>query len=79
MQDKVPTEERLRPIAIAAMVSGQGRGSNLNALIEACSAGEFAGQFQVVIGTRADAPALELARNRNVVVKIVSPKKVRIR
>jgi formyltetrahydrofolate-dependent phosphoribosylglycinamide formyltransferase len=29
----------------------------------------------VVIGTRADAPALELARNRDVVVKVVSPKK----
>lgn len=60
---------------IAAMVSGQGRGSNLGALLAACESGEVAGRFAVVIGTRADARALERARTAGVATSIVSPRK----
>ena len=63
------------PLKIAAMVSGQGRGSNLGALLTACEAGEIAGRFAVVIGTRADAPALERARAAGVLTSVVSPRK----
>ncbi len=63
------------PFKIAAMVSGQGRGSNLGALLAACEAGEIAGRFAVVIGTRADAPALERARVAGVATSVVSPRK----
>ena len=63
------------PIKIAAMVSGQGRGSNLGALLAACGSGEIAGRFAVVIGTRADAPALERARAAGVATSVVSPRK----
>lgn len=63
------------PLKIAAMVSGQGRGSNLGALLAACEVGEIAGKFAVVIGTRADAPALERARAVGVATSVVSPRK----
>jgi len=63
------------PIKIAAMVSGQGRGSNLGALLAACESGEIAGKFAVVIGTKAEAPALERARAAGVATTVVSPRK----
>lgn len=63
------------PLKIAAMVSGQGRGSNLGALLAACESGEIAGRFTVVIGTRADAPALERARAAGAATSVVSPRK----
>ncbi|HLK59450.1 MAG TPA: phosphoribosylglycinamide formyltransferase [Chthonomonadaceae bacterium] len=63
------------PLAIAGMVSGQGRGTNLGALLEACASGQIAGRFAVVIGTRADAPALERARAVGVAVSVISPRK----
>ncbi|HZT42545.1 MAG TPA: phosphoribosylglycinamide formyltransferase [Chthonomonadaceae bacterium] len=62
-------------LAIAVLVSGQGRGSNLQALLEGCASGQIAGQIAVVIGTRADAPALERARSAGVPVAVVSPRK----
>jgi phosphoribosylglycinamide formyltransferase-1 len=63
------------PLKIAAMVSGQGRGSNLGALLAACDSGEIAGRFTVVIGTRSDAPALERAHAAGVMTSVVSPRK----
>ena len=62
------------PLSIAAMVSAQGRGSNLSALLDACASGRISGRIGVVIGTRADAPALERARDAGVGVAIVSPR-----
>lgn len=63
------------PLKIAAMVSGHGRGSNLGALLAACDSGEIAGRFAVVIGTRADAPALERTRAAGIATSVVSPRK----
>ena len=57
------------------MVSGQGRGSNLQALLNACASGEIAGKISVVIGTRKEAPALERARAAGVPTGVVSPRK----
>ena len=63
------------PLSIAVMVSGQGRGSNLGALQEACLSGAIAGRIAVVIGTRADSPALERARAAGLTVSVISPRK----
>ena len=56
MGDVVVSEYgRLR---IAVLVSGHGRGSNLAAIIEGCASGEIHGDVVLVVGTRAEAPAL---------------------
>src|SRR5262245_2472763 len=60
---------------IAILVSGHGRGSNLQAILDACSAGDFPARVAVVIGTRADSPALERARSAGAHVVVISPKK----
>ncbi len=48
-------------LAIAAIVSGQGRGTNVQALLDACANGEIPARMGVVIATRSDAPVLERA------------------
>jgi phosphoribosylglycinamide formyltransferase 1 len=67
--------DQSRPLSIAALVSGHGRGTNLGALIAACADGTVDGRMAVVIGTRADAPALDRARAEGVPVAVVSPRK----
>lgn len=62
-------------INIAIVVSGQSRGSNMMALIDACRTKSISGQVAVVIGTRADSPALERARAAGISTSVVSPKK----
>jgi len=62
-------------LQIAALVSGQGRGSNLGALLDACASGQIAGRIAVVIGTRSDSPALERARAGGAAVTVLSPRK----
>lgn len=67
--------EEVKPsLRIAVMVSGHGRGTNLQAIIDACASGEIPGRVVVVIGTRADALAMERARNAGVPTVIVSPR-----
>ena len=61
-------------INIAVMVSGHGRGSNLQAIIDACKEGRIDGQVAVVIGTKADAPAMDRARNAGIPAVEVRPK-----
>jgi len=61
-------------LRIAALVSGPARGSNLQALLDACAAGQIAGRIVLVIGTRADAPALERARAAGASTVVVSPR-----
>lgn len=63
------------PLSIAVMVSGQGRGSNLGALIEGVQSGEINGRIALVIGTRADSPALMRAQEAGVHTTVVSPRK----
>ena len=57
------------------MVSGQGRGTNLQAILDGCSSGQIPGGVALVIGVRADAPALDRARTAGVPVAVISPKR----
>jgi phosphoribosylglycinamide formyltransferase-1 len=69
------TEAATNLLPIAVLVSGQGRGSNLGALLEGCASGQIAGRIAVVIATRSDAPALERARMAGTASVVVSPRK----
>lgn len=60
-------------VRIAVLVSGHGRGSNMQALIDACKEGRIRGTVVVVIGTRADAPAIARARQSGVPTVVVRP------
>lgn len=72
MTQEAATKPRLN---IAIMVSGAGRGSNMMALIEGCATGEISGQVALIIGTRADAPALLRAQEAGIKTAVVSPRK----
>jgi len=61
-------------INIAVLVSGHGRGSNLQAIIDACKEGRVDGQVSVVVGTKDEAPAMERARSNGVAAVEVKPK-----
>lgn len=63
-----------KPIRIAVLVSGKGRGSNMQAIIDACRAGKINGEVVLVIGVRDDAPAMERARAAGVKALAISPK-----
>ena len=63
------------PLRIAVLVSGHGRGSNLQALLDACGRGELPGRVVVVVGTQRDAPALGRARAAGVEAVVVSPRR----
>lgn len=56
----------MRQINIAVLVSGHGRGSNLQAIIDACNDGRITGKVAVVIGVKDDAPAMERARSQGI-------------
>ena len=71
MRIHVPSE----PMNVAVLISGQGRGSNMCALIDACNKDNTNANVNVVIGTRADAPAISLARDKGVETVIISPAK----
>jgi len=64
----------INPIRIAVMVSGQGRGSNMQAIIDACKSGKINGNVALVLGVKDDAPAMERAREQGVPALAVSPK-----
>lgn len=65
----------VRALQIAVMVSGHGRGSNLQAILDACASREIPAEVAVVIGTRSDAPAIERARNAGAPTVVISPKR----
>lgn len=58
---------------IAVMVSGEGRGSNMWALIEGCREGKIDAQVKLVIGTRKNSPALLRASEAGIATVVVSP------
>ena len=62
------------PIRIAVMVSGQGRGTNMQAIIDACESGKINGKVAIVVGVKDDAPATERARAAGIKTVAVSPK-----
>lgn len=59
---------------IAVMVSGAGRGSNMQAIIDGCKSGKIAGEVAVVIGVKDDAPAMERAAGQGIETAAISPK-----
>jgi phosphoribosylglycinamide formyltransferase-1 len=59
-------------LAVGALVSG--RGSNLQALLDACAAPEYPARVVVVISDREHAPALERARAAHVEALWINPK-----
>ncbi len=67
--------DAVRPLAIAALVSGMGRGTNVQALLDACARGDVDARMAVVVATRSDSPALERARRMQVATSVVSPRK----
>ena len=64
-----PSSERL---AVGVLASG--RGSNLQALLDACAAPDFPARVVVVISDREHAPALDRARAAGVEAVWISPK-----
>ena len=60
---------------IAILVSGPSRGSNMQAIIEACRDGRIPDSAVVaVIGARDDAPALQRAHALGVSTAVVNPR-----
>ncbi len=63
-------------IRIAVLVSGHSRGSNMQAIIDACQRGEIDGQVVLVIGTRREAPALQRAAEAGIATRVISPRDI---
>ena len=57
---------------VGVLVSG--RGSNLAAILRAIETGELAARVALVISSRADAPALEIAMQHGVASQVIIPK-----
>lgn len=72
MKTEIPPQGKIR---IAIMVSGHGRGSNMQSLIDGCNSGAINGEVALVIGTRSDAPAISRAKESAVETRIISPKR----
>lgn len=64
----------MRPINIAVMVSGHGRGSNLQTIVDACRDGRVNGRVAVVIGVKDEVPAMDRARSAGVPTIEAKPK-----
>lgn len=64
----------LKPIRIAVLVSGKGRGSNMQAIIDACRSGKINGEVALVLGVNDDAPAMERARSQGMKTLAIPPK-----
>lgn len=59
---------------VAVLVSGHGRGSNFQAIVDACSRDGFPAQVAALVSLNAEAGAVERARNHNIPVEIIDPK-----
>lgn len=62
------------PIRIGILVSGVGRGSNMQSIIDGCVSGHINGSVVLVVGIKDDAPAMERARSAGISTVVVSPK-----
>lgn len=62
-----------RLLRIATLSSGRGRGSNVQAILEACSSGTVPARVVLAVSTTADAPVLERARAAGVEALHVDP------
>lgn len=64
-------EQRAVP-ALAVLVSG--RGSNLDAIFRAIERGDLHARVALVISSRTDAPALDIARQHGAETRVITPK-----
>src|SRR5262245_9174214 len=64
-------------LALGVLISG--RGSNLQAVIDAIAAGALDAEIRLVLSNRADAAGLERARRSNIPVAVVDHKSYRDR
>ena len=60
-------------VKVAVLISG--RGSNLQALIDACSAPDFPAEIRLVISNRPDAPGLQRTERAGVPTRVIPHKK----
>jgi formyltetrahydrofolate-dependent phosphoribosylglycinamide formyltransferase len=60
-------------VRIAVMVSGHGRGSNMQAIIDACRNGTADATVSLVLGVREEAPAMARAREQGIATLVVRP------
>src|SRR5262245_40724435 len=60
-------------LRVGVLVSGRGRGSNLQAILNACAEGRVPARVVVVVRTTAGAPALERAARAGVEAIFVDP------
>lgn len=67
MSDSAPTS----PLRIGILLSGKGRGSNMQALIDATRDGRIPGEVVLVVSTSPGAPALERAEAAGVATRLV--------
>ena len=61
------------PINIAVMVSGKGRGSNMQAIIDSCKNGVINGNVVCVIGVNNTSPAIERAKSQDIKTFVIVP------
>ncbi len=61
------------PLRIGILLSGRGRGSNMQAIIDACRTGTLPGEVVRVISTSPDTPAIERARAAGIDALCVPP------
>ena len=60
-------------LRIGILLSGRGRGTNFQAILNACTSGFIPGEVALVLSTTASAPALELARAAGIPARFVDP------
>ncbi len=58
---------------LAVMVGAKGRGSNMSAILRACSSGRLDAECGVVIAPSKNVPAIETASEMNAEVAVISP------
>ena len=61
-------------IKIAVLISGHGRGTNMQSIIDACKEGRIDGEVAIVVGVSEDAPAMSRANEAGVETVVVDPK-----
>jgi len=62
-------------VRIGVLLSGRGRGTNLQAILDACAEGRIPGRVAVVVSIREGAPALDRARAAGVPAVFVDPER----
>jgi phosphoribosylglycinamide formyltransferase-1 len=70
----LPSTPPSRPVRIGILLSGKGRGSNMQAIIDATRDGRIPGEVALVVSTSPGAPALERAQANGVPARLISAK-----